>query len=172
MPTCLRGVKGARTAVGAELDILSPIHAAVIPFPLQLPPLNIYGEVELGTQPKRPYISPSVLGGGAGRAARALRRRWCSSQLVHRILGGPQAASLACLPAPGFAVYSEKAFKSRVRMELCIVMATRTACRLALVRWVMGDWVACPHPFFQVVWGVWYVVLQRDEQGPVWFLSL
>lgn len=74
MPTSLRGVEDAQAAVRAELDILSPIHAAVIPSPSlastsgPLSPLSIYGEVELGTQPKKKIIIhlPSVLGGGAG----------------------------------------------------------------------------------------------------------
>lgn len=73
-PTCLRGVEDAQAAVRAELDMLPPIHAAVIPFPSlastagPLSPLRIYGEVELGTQPKKKkkIHLPSVLGGGAG----------------------------------------------------------------------------------------------------------
>lgn len=51
------GVEDAQAAVGAGLDVSSPIHAAVIPLlsPASTSgphfPLSIYGEVELGTQP-------------------------------------------------------------------------------------------------------------------------
>lgn len=36
-------------------------------------------------------------------------------------------------------------------------MATGTACKLALVRWVMGHWLSFPHSLYQEVWGLQHV---------------